>query len=183
MGHDKQERAGDGVGVDGPWTALPLRFLQSRACAELSPHALKLFIDLMALLKPGAGQNGDIWPSADALIARGWTSEASRTAAMRELRTAGLVVITRKRRGRMCELIALTLWPLKCDQKKLDPVRLHHAVTDYRGFDDAALAAPTPERPARWRKARPSKNGAIGDSRSGCEKAVSHPLRVVKVAR
>lgn len=177
MGRDKQERAHDSVGVDGLWTALPLRFLQSRACAELSPHALKLFIDLVSMLKPNAGQNGDIWPSADALIARGWTSPASMLAAMRELRTAGLVVITRKRRGRMCELIALTLWPVRCDTKKLDAVRLPHAVTDYRGHDGAQLAPPTAGKPAVWRKARPSKPAEIGHYRSGSEKQLDPPQR------
>lgn len=182
MGRDKQERAADGVGVDGPWTALPMRFLQSRACAELSPHGLKLLIDLMSMLKPGAGQNGDIWPSADALIARGWASDASMAAAMRELRTAGLVVITRRRRGRMCELIAITLWPLRCDQKKLDNVRLPHAVTDYRGHDGALLAPPTADKPAVWRKARPAKPAAIGDYRSGSEKPVHPPQREREIA-
>jgi hypothetical protein len=166
----------DKVTVDGDWLPVPLRFLQSRACAELSPHALKLFVDLMSLLKPNAGMNGDLWADPDLLRARGWTSEATRQAAMRELRAAGLVVITRRRRGRRCELIALTLWPLACDQRKLDQIRLQHTTKDYRGSGDAQLAPPTATAPAQWRKARPRVETAPSvHSRGGQEKPVSHP--------
>lgn len=182
MGKDRHERSEDRVGVDGPWIGLPLRFLQSRACAELSPHALKLLVDLMSMLKPNAGQNGDIWPSADMLEARGWASEASRAAAMRELRETGLVVITRRRSGRRCELIALTLWPLRCDTKKLDNVRLPYTVSDYRGASGEMLAPPTQQHPARWRKTRPAVAEKIGAPRSGSEKPVDPPQRVRKVA-
>ena len=161
---------------------MPLRFLQSRACAELSPHALKLFIDLMSMLKPNAGQNGDIWPSAEALTVRGWASEATRTAAMRELREAGLVVSTRRRRGRKCELVALTLWPLACDHKKLDHIRVHHQTTDYRGANDQLLAPPTTERPAQWRKTRAASVEKIGAFRCGSEKPTDLPQRESETA-
>lgn len=172
MGKDRAERrSGVGVDGDGEWLALPLRFLRSRACAELSPHGLKLLVDLMSMLKPAAGMNGDIWPSADALKVRGWSSDATIQAAMRELREAGLVVITRRRSGRRCELIALTLWPLACDQKKLDPVRLPHTVTMYRGSSDERFAPPTEQHPAQWRKARPSAPKKNIHSRSGSEKS------------
>lgn len=179
MGRDRAEPGRKGIVIDGDreYLPLPLRFLRSRACAELSPHALKLLMDLMAMLKPAAGGNGDLWPSADALTARGWVSDASRAAAMRELRAAGLVVITRRRSGRRCELVAITLWPLSCDQKKLDHLRVRHEVTSYRGADDQRFAPPTAAAPAQWAKARPRKT--IGGSRSGREKLASIPLRKV----
>lgn len=179
MGKDQRRR--DGVNVDGPWIPMPLRFLSSRCCAELSPHAAKLLLDLIALLRPGAAGNGDLWASADQLAARGWSSEATRTAAMKELRAVGLVVITRRRSGRRCELIAITLWPLACDQKKLDPghARVQHTMVDYRGTGDRMLAPPTPEAPAAWRKTRPAEKKMY--SRHGCESSISHPLRGDKV--
>lgn len=183
MGVDKARRTarGDGqVKVDGPWLPIPLRFLQSRACAELSPHAAKLLLDLMSLLKPNGGMNGDLWASADALRVRGWGSDATRSAAMRELQHAHLVSITRRRSGRRCELIALTLWPLACDQAKLDRFRVQHTITDYYGASDEKLAPPTSEAPATWRKARPAPAKKKMRSRSGNESAVVFPLREVK---
>jgi len=181
MGADR--RAKDGVHVDGPWLPLPVRFLSSRACAELSPHAAKLLLDLMTLLKPGANGNGDLWASAEMLTARGWASEATRVAAMKELKAAGLVVVTRRRVGRRCELFALTLWPLACDQKKLDPahMRVQHSITDYWGHDDTMKAPPTSDQPAQWRKARPAGK-TISSFRHGSEKPLGLPLRKVKAA-
>lgn len=176
MGEYSRKRKRDGVHVDGPWVPVPLQFLQSRACAELSPHALKLLVDLMAMLKPNAGRNGDLWPSADELRVRGWASDASRSAAMQELRSAGLVVTTRRASGKRCELIALTLWPLACDQKKLDVLRHHYACSEYGGTDDARRAPPTPNAPAVWRKARPAKPQNL-ESRHGTTKHLDSPQR------
>lgn len=177
MGNTRKSSDPDKVQTDGDWVGFALRFLQSRACAELSPHGIKLLIDLVSMLKPNAGRNGDIWPSVEALKVRGWTSVATIAATMHELRTAGLVVTTRQRRGRRCELVALTLWPLHCDQKKLDIMRYHYSVTDYRGDRDAMLPPPTPDRPAVWKKVRPATGNQKTISPSGNEKPIHPPQR------
>ena len=172
MGRDSAERKGsnlDAVDGDEEWLKLPLRFLRSRACAELSPHALKLLVDLMSMMHSAAGRNGDIWPSAEALKVRGWASDATIQAAMRELREARLVEVTRRRRGRRCELIAVTLWSLKCDRKKLDSKSQEYTVDAYRGADGQRFDPPTDWRPAQWRKARPQKATHFP---SGSEKAL-----------
>lgn len=58
MGRDRTKK--HGVAVQGSWLPMPLAFLRSRACASLSPHGIKLLIDVLALLGPNATRNGDL---------------------------------------------------------------------------------------------------------------------------
>lgn len=143
-----------GVAVVGSWLPLPLEFLRSRACAELSPLGVKLLIDVLASLGPNASRNGDLSITPKLMAVRGWTSRASLLAAMRELLEHGLLVQTRQGSRLDCSLFAVTLYPLDCDLSKLEVRPGCYRTSDYMG-DSATLAnTPTESNPARWRRAR-----------------------------
>lgn len=84
------------VTVSGPWFAMPLEFVRSRACADLSPQACKMLVDLCAGLGPNARGNGDLSAAPGTMRPRGWTSTSGRVAALLELEFVGLIVITRR---------------------------------------------------------------------------------------
>ena len=149
-----------GIAVSGTWIPLPLEFLRSRACAELSPLAAKLVLDLFALLGPNATRNGDLSLSPKTMAARGWSSRSSLAAAVLELRAHGLLAQTRQGSRLDCSLYAFTLYPLNCDLGKLDVKPGTYKSTDYMG-DGATLAnPPTEANPAQWRRARKTQTVA-----------------------
>jgi len=134
---------------------MPLDFLRSRACAEMSPYATKLLLDVLALLKPNAKGNGDLCLTPKQMAVRGWTSKATLHAAVAELEEHGLLVRTRQGGRLDCSLFALTLYPLACDPRKLEVGPGCYATRD---FERKGMGAPpTEQSPARWRTARRSK--------------------------
>jgi len=139
------------VAVSGSWQPVPLPFLRSRACAELSPHAAKLFLDLLALLGPNATRNGDLSLSPQDMARRGWTSRSTLQAAVRELEAHDLIFRTKQGSRLDCNLFAVTLYPMDCDFKKLD---VGPGGYTSRDWESAGLNAPTDEQPAEWRRAR-----------------------------
>ena len=146
------------IAVDVAWVPVPLDFLRSRACAELSPLALKLLIDLLALLGPNARGNGDLSLTFKSMRARGWKSNFSLHAALNELMEFGLVAKTRQGSRLGCSLFAVTLYPLDCDLGKLDVSPGCYLRTDY--MQGGALAIPpTEDSPAEWRQPRKIKKG------------------------
>lgn len=154
-GKDKR-RKGGGVSVTGPWVAMPLQFLGSRACAGLSPLALKMLLDLCGQLGPNAKGNGDLSAAPSVMRAKGWSSNATRQAALDELIAAKLVCMTRQGGRRQCSLYAVTLWPMACDFAKLDHGPGCYSVNDWRGPKDEAASRPTVEQPATWASPRKS---------------------------
>lgn len=145
------------VTVQGPWVPMPLEFLASKACAELSPHAVKMLIDLISRLGRNAHGNGDISATGDFLEARGWASKATRQAALRELQNADLLTVTRQGGRRTCNLYALTLWPMDCDFSKLDTGPGAYTTTDWQRVKEGGTQPPTLETPATWNTPRKSK--------------------------
>lgn len=146
------------VAVKGPWLPLPLAFLRARACAELSPLAAKLLIDVLATLGPNATRNGDISLAPKLMTVRGWNSRSSLNAAIRELMSHGLLIQTRQGSRLDCSLFACTLFPLDCDLSKLDVKPGCYLTTDYMGEGQALAEQPTASRPAVWRRARRPEN-------------------------
>lgn len=142
------------LAVTGPWFPFPLEFLRSRACAELSALAAKLFLDVLSMLGPNATRNGDISLAPKVMAIRGWTSRSSLGAATRELLDYGLIVQTRKGSSLNCSLFACTLFPLDCDLTKLDVKPGCYLPTEYRGEDGALSGSPSEQQPAVWRRAR-----------------------------
>lgn len=150
MGRDRSKK--HGVAVQGAWLPMPLSFLRSTACAELSPHGLKLLVDVLALLGPNATGNGDLSLSPRTMRARGWTSRKTLQSAVAELLEHGLLALTRQGGRTDCSLFACALFPVHCDTAKLDL----GVVGSYTTRDWAAHGetAPSEEHPATWRRAR-----------------------------
>lgn len=142
------------LAVSGRWLPVPLDFLRSRACAELSPLGAKLLLDLLALLGPNATGNGDLSITPASMAVRGWTSRASLAATVAELIEHGLLIITRRGSRQACNLYALTLYPLDCAPEKIDVRPGCYLPTDYMGAGAALANPPTAECSAVWRRAR-----------------------------
>lgn len=151
MGRDRTKK--HSIAVSGAWLPVPLEFLRSRACAELSPHAAKLLLDLMALLGPNATRNGDLSLAPKAMKARGWSGRETLRMAVAELLEHGLLAQTRQGSRRHCSLFALTLYPVNCDVDKLDVGAGPGSYTtqDWRAHGENA---PAEANPAVWRRAR-----------------------------
>lgn len=144
----------------GPYNPLPLEFLRSRACAELSPHATKLLLDILAQMGPNGFRNGDISLAPAVMARRGWTSRATLAAACAELREAGLIEQTRQGGRLDCSLWAFTLYAINCDRKKMDVGAGQYKRTDWMKASPDAASIPCETKPAKWKRARkPDENG------------------------
>lgn len=150
MGRDKKR----GIAVRGAWLPVPLSFLRSRACAQLSPHAAKLLLDLLGMLGPNASRNGDLSLAPAVMRVRGWSGRTSLEAATKELVEAKLLIQTRQGGRKDCSLWAVTLYPLECDLNKIDAKPGCYLTTDYAGANGSLENSPTADRPAVWRRAR-----------------------------
>lgn len=150
MGREKKRR----IAANGPWLPVPLEFLRSRACAEISPLAIKLLIDLLGMMGPNCSGNGDLSISPKALSVRGWASRASLQQATLELLEHGLIVVTRQGSRTACRLFAVTLFPLDCDQSKLDIRPGSYTHREFMQGENRNADPPTDADPARWRRAR-----------------------------
>lgn len=162
------------VTVRGPWIAMPLDFLRSRAWAELSPYAAKMLFDLCSGLGPNAKGNGDLSAAPAIMRPKGWSSTATRVAALQELEGAGLIAITKRGNRRDCTLYAVTLWPLQCDLSKLDYGPGAFTTTDWSSASADRAEAPTSQAPATWRQPRKNEK-SIPDT--GQPDADMHPPR------
>lgn len=101
------------------FVALPYSVLNSPLFTALSPHALKLLIDVAAQYR--GDNNGDLSTAWKLMQPRGWRSEATLHKVKRELLDAGFLYETRKgRRPNVCSLFALT-WRTLDDSDKFDP--------------------------------------------------------------
>ncbi len=147
------------VSVSGPWFAMPLDFLRSRAWCELSPHAAKMLLDLCASLGPNAKGNGDLSAAPAIMRPKGWGSTATRRAALKELEHAGLVAVMRCGNRRACTLYAVTLWPVQCDTSKLDYGPGSFTTTDWQRVSADRAERPTNAAPAKWKALRGNEIG------------------------
>ena len=109
----KGNRVGEG------FLALPYSVLNSPLFLTLTPHAVKLLLDVAAQYR--GDNNGDLALAWKLMQPRGWRSEATLHKAKRELLDAGFFYETRKgRRPNVCSLFALT-WPTLDKNDKFDP--------------------------------------------------------------
>ena len=106
-GRDKRER--------GRFLALPYAVLTSAAYLSLSPHGIKLLIDLGA--QYNGSNNGDLSAAWKLMRPRGWRSEETLAKAKKELLRTQLIVETRKGwRPNRASLYAITFFALDhCD--------------------------------------------------------------------
>jgi len=150
-----KSRGKNPVTVRGDWFAIPIDFLKSRACAELSPQGIKMLMDLCAQLGRNASGNGDLTASPTIMAPRGWGSNATRVAALQELLDADLLIITRHGDRRRCDLFAITLWPLDSEKlPKLDVKPGAYTTFDWEKRSKDCSKPPTAEHPATWRALR-----------------------------
>jgi hypothetical protein len=154
-GGPERKKRKDMVSVDGPWLPMPIEFLRSRACATLSPHAIKLLMDMCSMLGANAYANGDLAVYAENMAVRGWTSSATLRAALQELLRAELIVITRQGGKNLCSLYAITLWPLHCNQEKLDVGPGAYTTSDWQHAGGCEHHKPPLDAaPATWNRVR-----------------------------
>ena len=110
-GRDNRER--------GRFLALPHAVLTSAAYLSLSPHGIKLLIDLGA--QYNGRNNGDLCAAWKLMRPRGWRSEETLAKAKKELLRTQLIVETRKGwRPNRASLYALTFFALNYCAGKLD---------------------------------------------------------------
>lgn len=145
------------IAAHGTWVPVPLDFLRSRACAELSPHGAKLLLDLLALLNPNAIGNGDLSLSPKTMAVRGWSGRATLHATVSELLEYGIIVLTHQGSRLDCCLFALTLYPMDCDLRK---VEVGPGSYTHFEFEKGGARPPTLEANAKWRRARKAKTVA-----------------------
>jgi hypothetical protein len=113
----KNRHKGNRIGE--AFVALPYSVLNSPLFVALSPHAVKLLIDVAAQYR--GDNNGDLSLAWKLMKPRGWRSEATLHKVKRELLEAGFLYETRKgQRPNLCSLFALTWHPLDASDK-FDP--------------------------------------------------------------
>jgi len=136
-----------------PFQPLPLEFLRSRTCAELSPHAAKLLLDILSTMGRNGRGNGDISLTFSLMRPRGWTSNATLRVATQELIDAGLLVQTRHGGRNRCNLYAFALYAIDCDVSKLDV--MPSCIVEAAMKRDAVMTSPpTEDQPANWQRIR-----------------------------
>lgn len=109
----KGNRIGEG------FVALPYSVLNSPLFMALSPHALKLLLDVAAQYR--GDNNGDLSAAWKLMQPRGWRSEATLHKAKHELLDTGFLYEARKgHRPNVCSLFALTWFALD-ENDKFDP--------------------------------------------------------------
>lgn len=100
----------------GLFVALPHSVLKSEAFLSLSPHAIKLLLDLA--LQYRSDNNGDLSAAWSLMRPRGWRSEETLDKAKKELLAAGLIAETRKGgRPNRTTLYGLTYYTLDPNDK------------------------------------------------------------------
>lgn len=153
MADSKRKR--DPLAVQGAWIPVSLPFLRSLACAQLSTHASKLLLDALGMLSTNAKRNGDISLTPKLMEPRGWKSRETLGAAIYELVKSGILIKTRQGTREDTCLYALTLFPLDCDQSKIDiNPWAYQPGREHASGNPRLLDPPTEAVPARWRQVR-----------------------------
>ena len=125
-----------GTKYSEPFVGIVRSVFESPAFVALSPHAVKLLMELVAQYK--GDNNGNLTLAWSIVSKRGWKSRTTLWRCKSELIDAGFAYVTRK--GHMpstCELLALTWFPLDVSPK-FDEGALH-------GFVAKAYARAVPQ--------------------------------------
>jgi hypothetical protein len=102
----------------GSFIALPHAVLQSKNFLGLSPHAVKLFIDLYGQYR--GTNNGDLCAAWSIMKPLGWVSKATLQTRLQELEAHGIIVLTRRGGRRRPNLYAVTFQAVDPCSGKLD---------------------------------------------------------------
>ena len=115
----KRYKNGKAKREPGPFLAIPAAVSNSSAYARLSPHAVKLLVDIGSQYR--GDNNGDLCAAWKIMRPKGWRSEETLAKAKQELLRGGFIAEVRKGyRPNTCSLYALT-W------HALDPNPKHDA--------------------------------------------------------
>lgn len=100
----------------GSFIALPHDVINSHNWLKLSPHAVKLFIDLFAQFK--GKNNGDLCAAWSMMKPRGWKSKATLSKALMELQHYGMITLTRQGGRKIPNLYGVTFRSIdECNRK------------------------------------------------------------------
>lgn len=127
---NKRKKA-TGRSESGSFLALPHHLLESDNYKKLSPHAIKLLID-MAMQFRGTN-NGDLQAVLSLMQKRGWRSSATLFKSLRELEYRGFIEKTRQGGQNRCNLYAITWRPIdECPRADLDTRPTRVASNDWK---------------------------------------------------
>lgn len=107
-----------GKGASGSFVALPHAVLNSENWLKLSPHAIKLFLDLLVQYK--GHNNGDLCATWSMMEPLGWKSKATLHKALRELEHFGMLVKSRQGGRKLPSLYGVTFHEINECGGKLD---------------------------------------------------------------
>jgi len=99
-----------GRGKCPPFTKLEHAWAKSPQCHKLSPKAVKLLFNLACSYN--GSNNGNISAAYVLMKPMGWKSKGTLYDALRELREAGWLRVTRQGGKHRCSLYALTVFPI-----------------------------------------------------------------------
>jgi hypothetical protein len=102
----------------GDFVALPCVVIRSHSFVQLSPHAVKLMIDLLSQYK--GNNNGDLCASWTLMRPRGWKSKETLNKALKELLGRDWLEVTRQGGRHKATLYALTFYAIDDCKGKLD---------------------------------------------------------------
>lgn len=114
----RDRRKAKGRAESGGFFALPHAVMMSQAFRSLSAQAVKLLCDVGGQFR--GKNNGDLCVTWRVMERLGWRSRDTLTRALRELRDAGFIELTRQGGLNRCSLYALTWRPIDDCGGKLD---------------------------------------------------------------
>jgi hypothetical protein len=153
MGRDKRKHRV----YDEPFYGVVRSIFQSSAYRSLGPCACKLMLDVLSQFQ--GDNNGDISIPWSRMKKCGWNSKSTLFRAKKELVEAGFIHITRQgRRPSVCQLLALTWFPLDVSRKFDD-----EAVATFK-FKSYRDAVPMPVSTIKKKRDWTLPNGGISAS-------------------
>jgi hypothetical protein len=143
----------------GGFVPMPHVVIRSLSWSKLSPHAIKLLIDLLAQYK--GDNNGDLALAWTTMVERGWKSRDTLNKARKELLDEGWIVLARQGGRHQCSLYAVTFYAIDYCKGKLEI---------------QATASP----PGCWRKNEPRSPFKVVTRLAGDASDEQHGPRVTK---
>jgi len=115
MARKKAYEKGKARSAETRYLGIPYRILIHPNFARISPHAVKLLVDI-GMQYMGAN-NGDLCATWSAMVKRGWRSKETLSDAIQELEAYGLIVLTQQGGRNKPNLYALS-WLLVDKSKR-----------------------------------------------------------------
>jgi len=115
----KRKGLAKGRSESGSFLGIPKQVLESKNYLALSPHAIKLLIDIAMQYR--GSNNGDLQATISLMRLRGWKSTSTLYKALSDLERLGFIEKTRQGGRNRCNLFAITWRPIdECPRAFLD---------------------------------------------------------------